>query len=150
MRTPTVAVSIADRNSTKILAGSILPQRWRVFYGRMKQTDVLPVRMRPDGLRDTARLSQNPAHMSTRSIRVLEWPMAVLALLIVPALVLEDRATDPRVREAAHLLNWIVWVAFCAEFAIRWVARASAKFLREAWFDLLLNVISPPFLVLEY
>jgi voltage-gated potassium channel len=76
--------------------------------------------------------------------------MAVLALLIVPALVLEDRATDPRLREAAHLLNWIVWVAFCAEFVIRWIARGSAKFLREAWFDLLLIVISPPFLVPEY
>jgi hypothetical protein len=31
--------------------------------------------------------------------------MAVLALLIVPALVLKDRATDPRLREAAHVLN---------------------------------------------
>lgn len=36
--------------------------------------------------------------------------MAVLALLIVPALVLEDRVTDPRLREAAHILNWIVCV----------------------------------------
>jgi hypothetical protein len=58
-----------------------------------------------NGLRGTARLSQNAAHMSTRSLRALEWPMAVLALLIVPALVLKDRATDPRLREAAHVLN---------------------------------------------
>jgi hypothetical protein len=70
-------------------------------------TGALPVRMHLDGLPETARLSQNAAHMSTRSLRALEWPMAVLALLIVPALVLEDRATDPRLREAAHLLNWI-------------------------------------------
>lgn len=76
--------------------------------------------------------------------------MAVLALLIVPALVLEDRATDPRLREVAHILNWIVWLAFCAEFVIRWIPRRSVTFLREAWFDLLLIVISPPFLVPDY
>jgi hypothetical protein len=80
--------------------------------------------------------------MSTRSLRALEWPMAVLALLIVPALVLEDRATDPWLREGAHILNWIVWLAFCAEFVVRRVARRSVKFLREAWFDLLLIVLS--------
>jgi voltage-gated potassium channel len=89
-------------------------------------------------------------HMSARSLRALEWPMAVLALLIVPALVLEDRATDPRLREAAHVLNWIVWVAFCVEFAARWVAHKSINFLGEAWFDLLLTLVSPPFLVPDY
>jgi voltage-gated potassium channel len=88
--------------------------------------------------------------MSTRNLRALEWPMAVLALVTVPALVLEYRATDPRLREAAYVLNWIVWLAFCGEFALRWVARGSTKFLREAWFDLLLIVVSPPFFVPDY
>lgn len=74
--------------------------------------------------------------MSTRNLRALEWPMAVLALVLIPALVLEDRATDPRLREAAHVFNWIVWLAFCVEFGVRWIARGSVRFLREAWFDL--------------
>jgi voltage-gated potassium channel len=88
--------------------------------------------------------------VSDRAVRVLEWPIAVMALLVVPALILEDRATDPAIRHAAYLANWIVWLAFCAEFVIRWVADGRGRFLREAWFDLALIVISPPFLVPEY
>jgi len=77
----------------------------------------------------------------------LEWPVAFLALLIVPALVLEEHATDPRLREAAYVTNWVVWIAFCVEFAIRWAAQPRLRFLREAWFDLGVIAISPPFLV---
>lgn len=86
----------------------------------------------------------------TKVATALEWPVAILALLIVPALVLEDRTTDPTLRELARLTNWIVWVAFCVEFGVRWAARPTARFLREAWFDLTLIVVSPPFLVPEY
>src|SRR5229473_6283126 len=94
-----------------------------------------------------------PTAFSGRTARLmriaewLEWPVAFLALLVVPALVLEEHAGDPRLREAAYITNWIVWLAFCAEFAIRWAARPRLRFLREAWFDLLLILISPPFLV---
>jgi voltage-gated potassium channel len=88
--------------------------------------------------------------MPPRNLRALEWLMAVLALVTVPALVLEYRATDPRLREAANVLNWSVWLAFCGEFALRWVARGRSKFLREAWFDLALIVVSPPFFVPDY
>lgn len=77
----------------------------------------------------------------------LEWPVACLALLVIPALVLEERAIDPRLREAAYITNWVVWLGFCVEFAIRWAAQPRLRFLREAWFDLLLIVVSPPFLV---
>jgi voltage-gated potassium channel len=86
----------------------------------------------------------------SRAVRALEMPVALLALTIVPALVLEERTTDPTLRELAHLTNWIVWVAFCVEFGVRWAARRSARFLREAWFDLLLIAVSPPFLVPAY
>jgi voltage-gated potassium channel len=77
----------------------------------------------------------------------LEWPIAILALLVVPALVLEEHGGDARLREAAYFTNWVVWLAFCGEFGIRWAARPRLRFLREAWFDLLLIVVSPPFLV---
>jgi len=88
--------------------------------------------------------------VSERVVRRLEWPVAILALLIVPALVLEDRTSDPALRWAAHITNWIVWIAFCLEFALRWAARGDRRFLRDAWFDLLLIVVSPPFLVPDY
>jgi voltage-gated potassium channel len=61
--------------------------------------------------------------------------------------VLEEHASDSRLREAAYITNWVVWLAFCAEFGIRWGANPRLRFVREAWFDLLLIVISPPFLV---
>jgi voltage-gated potassium channel len=83
-------------------------------------------------------------------IRALEWAMAILALLTVPLLVIEDRAADPVLRQTAHVLNWIVWLAFCAEFVVRWIAGKRVGFLREAWFDLLLIALSPPFLVPDY
>lgn len=91
-----------------------------------------------------------PSVTSARLVRLadaLEWPVAFLALLIVPALVLEERATDPRLREAAYITNWIVWLAFVAEFAIRWASDRRLRFVQGAWFDLLLIVVSPPFLV---
>jgi len=87
---------------------------------------------------------------TTKLLNALEWPIAFLALLVVPALVLEDRATDPHIRETARLVNWIVWLAFCAEFGIRWAAARTTRFLRTAWFDLLLILISPPFFVPDY
>jgi voltage-gated potassium channel len=91
--------------------------------------------------------------MTTRLQRiekVLEWPVAILALLIVPALVLDERTTDPALRELAHVVNWVVWIAFCVEFLVRWAADGRRRFLRDAWFDLLLIVVSPPILVPEY
>jgi protein-S-isoprenylcysteine O-methyltransferase Ste14 len=83
--------------------------------------------------------------IADRTAKWLEWPVALLALLIVPALVLEERAGDSGLRQAAHVTNWIIWVACVLEFAVRWTAARSWRFLRTAWFDLLLIVISPPF-----
>lgn len=74
-------------------------------------------------------------------------PLALLALLIVPALILEDHSTG-YVRASAVAINWIVWLAFCAEYGGK-VAFAPSRsaYVRHAWFDLLLIVLSPPFLV---
>jgi voltage-gated potassium channel len=94
-----------------------------------------------------------PAESNPRAARLeriadrLEWPIAFLALLIVPALILEEHGADAGIRQAAYVTNWVVWLAFCGEFGIRWAARPSLQFLRGAWFDLLLIVVSPPFLV---
>jgi voltage-gated potassium channel len=81
--------------------------------------------------------------------RRLEWPMALLALLVIPALVMEERATAPEVRTAGVVLNWIIWVAFGGEFIVRWAADGKASFLRRSWFDVALIVLTPPFGVPE-
>jgi hypothetical protein len=50
---------------------------------------------------------------------MLEWPMAILALAVIPALLLDDGDATPRVHLLAMSVNWFVWVAFCGEFVIR-------------------------------
>lgn len=80
--------------------------------------------------------------------RATDLPIAFLALLIVPALILEDRAQSPLVRNIASSINWIVWLAFCAEYVGKlWLAPSRREYVRRAWFDLLIIVLSPPFLV---
>jgi voltage-gated potassium channel len=79
-----------------------------------------------------------------RAARLIEWPVVVLALLVVPALLLETRAESPALRTTAIVANWVIWVTFCVDFAIRWALARRLSFLRTAWFDALLIVISPP------
>src|SRR5262249_44241399 len=75
-------------------------------------------------------------------------PLALLALLIVPALVLEERGTSETIRTIAHAVNWIVWLAFCAEYVGKlWLAPNRRSYARRAWFDLLIIILSPPFIV---
>jgi voltage-gated potassium channel len=75
-------------------------------------------------------------------------PLAFLALLIVPALVLEDRVTSGWLHQTAVGINWIVWFAFCAEYIGKLLlAPLRSVYVRQAWFDSLIIVLSPPFLV---
>jgi voltage-gated potassium channel len=71
--------------------------------------------------------------------------MAVLAVLVLPALVFED-AQNPAVRNAARAANWVIWLAFVAEFTVG-IARAHARqaFLKASWFNLAVILLSPPF-----
>jgi voltage-gated potassium channel len=74
--------------------------------------------------------------------------MAILALAVIPALLLDDGDATPRTHAIANTVNWVVWLAFCFEFGLRLaVVPKKARFLRQAWFDLLIIVVSPPFAV---
>lgn len=84
----------------------------------------------------------NTARLQT----ALEWSLAFLALLVIPVLVVEDRATSPALRYAAAVLNWVIWLAFAADFGIRWAADRRWRFVRENWFDVALIVLTPPVL----
>jgi len=71
--------------------------------------------------------------------------MAILALAVIPALLLDD-GTSATVHVIATSTNWIVWVAFCAEFvALLLLAPRKRQFVLQSWFDLLIIVVSPPF-----
>ena len=56
-----------------------------------------------------------------RFSRRTEWPMAILAIGLVPILIIENEAVDPTVLKIALLLNWIIWLAFCAEYIAKLV-----------------------------
>jgi voltage-gated potassium channel len=80
--------------------------------------------------------------------RATDLPIALLALLVVPALVLEEYAQSAGVRTFALVLNWTVWLAFCAEYLGKLAFAPSRRaYIRRAWFDLLIILLSPPFLV---
>jgi voltage-gated potassium channel len=86
-----------------------------------------------------------------RFAKATEWPLGVLALLIIPSILLDDHVHRLGFHEIALWLNWIVWLAFCGELAVKaWLAPDRRYFLRHAWFDLLIVVLSPPFIGPEY
>jgi voltage-gated potassium channel len=86
-----------------------------------------------------------------RFVRWSEWPLAILALAIIPSLLLDDHSRSIQFHQASEALNWIVWLAFCGELAAKaWLSGNAKDFLRHAWFDLAIVVLSPPFLGPEY
>ncbi len=83
-----------------------------------------------------------------RVARALAWPIGILALAVVPAILLEETATDPVLLRVASIVNWVVWVAFCVEYVVRLrLAPSKAQFVRAAWMDLAIIALSPAFLV---
>src|SRR5436190_15615449 len=82
-------------------------------------------------------------HRYNRLTNALEWPMALLALAVIPALLLDNGSATPMTHLVATAVNWFVWVAFCAEFALRLrVAPDRTTFVKRSWFDLLIIAIS--------
>jgi voltage-gated potassium channel len=74
-----------------------------------------------------------------------EMPVAVLALLIAPAIVLQSHARSVALREVAYAANWSIWLALCGECVLKlWFAADRRRFLRTAWVDLLIVALSAP------
>jgi voltage-gated potassium channel len=73
--------------------------------------------------------------------------MAILALAVIPALLLDD-GSSPIVHAIATATNWTVWLAFCAEFlGLLLLAPQKRRFIRESWFDIVIIAVSPPFAI---
>jgi voltage-gated potassium channel len=86
-----------------------------------------------------------------RFARWSEWPLAILALLILPSLLLDDPSRSVGFHHAVEALNWVVWLAFCGELGVKaWLSANPSSFLRHAWLDLLIVIFSPPFFGPEY
>lgn len=74
--------------------------------------------------------------------------MFLLAVAMVPIVVVQVTAQDPSVLAAAEVANGLIWIAFTFEYL--YLLRRAAdrgKFVRERWLDLLVILLSPPFLV---
>lgn len=72
--------------------------------------------------------------------------MLVLALLIIPALLLEE-ASSPGLRDAARVLNAAIWVGFVVELSfVLFVATNRRRTLRAHWLDAVIVVVSVPVL----
>jgi hypothetical protein len=76
-----------------------------------------------------------------RFARWSEWPLAILALLIIPSLLLDDPSRSVSFHRSVEALNWVVWLAFCGELGVKaWLSANPRSFLRHAWFDLLIVI----------
>lgn len=86
-----------------------------------------------------------------RFVRLSEWPLAILALAVIPALLLDEPSRRPQFHRVSELLNWVVWLTFCGEVAVKaWLSGNAREFFRHAWFDLVIVLASPPFLGPDY
>jgi signal transduction histidine kinase len=75
--------------------------------------------------------------------RRFEVPVLVVALLVVPVIIIEDRAISQAWQQLAAVFNWLVWLVFIAEFvAVLWVTRTRWAAVRAAWLDLIIIVTS--------
>jgi hypothetical protein len=45
---------------------------------------------------------------------------------------MEERALTPQIRMTGIILNWVIWLAFVAEFGVRWAADGKAS-VSDSW-----------------
>jgi voltage-gated potassium channel len=70
--------------------------------------------------------------------------MLVLALLVIPAIILEETSSDA-LQSVAFVLNVVIWVGFAAELAfVLAVASNRRRTLRAHWLDAAIVVVSVP------
>lgn len=80
-----------------------------------------------------------------RLVATTELPIAALALLIAPALIVEGHATTPLLRDIARGVNWVIWLAFCLEYVAKVsLAPDRRRYIRGAWLDFLIVVLATP------
>lgn len=69
------------------------------------------------------------------------------ALLIIPVVLIEESHAPRTLKDVAAVGNWLIWAAFTVELlSVLSVAPRKKAALRAHWFDVLIVVITPPFL----
>jgi voltage-gated potassium channel len=77
--------------------------------------------------------------------RRFEVPILAAALLVIPVILVEERATSPAVLDLARWTNWLIWAAFAAELVtLTALADRKSAYLRRAWLDVFIVLVSFP------
>ena len=77
----------------------------------------------------------------------LQVPMLVAALLVVPAIAIEQSEATDALNTVAIVINWATWLAFLAEAALMlWVVDSRWRWLREHPLEVAIVLVTPPFL----
>ena len=88
--------------------------------------------------------------MDERSRRVasrLEIPMLVAALLVIPTLAIEFSSLGPAWKDAAAVLDWLIWGAFAAEAAVMlWIVPRRGLWLLRHPLEVAIVVVTLPLL----
>jgi voltage-gated potassium channel len=76
-----------------------------------------------------------------------EVPVLVAALLVVPVIFIEGRATSSTWLSVAHWANWVIWAVFLLEFvSVMWLTDSRGAYAKKAWLDVFIIVTSFPLL----
>jgi voltage-gated potassium channel len=84
---------------------------------------------------------------SERIARLFEIPVLIAALLVIPAIVIDQSNAGDPWKTLAAVLNWLIWLVFLAEFVILLaVVPNRSAWLRRHPLELAIVVLTPPFL----
>jgi voltage-gated potassium channel len=84
---------------------------------------------------------------SERIARLFAIPVLIAALLVIPAIVIDQSNAGDPWKTLAAVLNWLIWLVFLAEFVILLaVVPNRSAWLRRHPLELAIVVLTPPFL----
>jgi voltage-gated potassium channel len=84
---------------------------------------------------------------AARAQRLFEWPIVVSALLVIPAIVIEQSTLGEPWDSIALAINWMTWLVFLAELIVMLVLVPNRwHWLRKHPLELPLVVLTPPIL----
>ena len=95
------------------------------------------------GCRTLSGVNERAQRMEKR----LQWPMLVAALLVVPAIAIEQSEVSGALNTVAVVINWVTWLAFLTEAVLMLsVVDSRWTWIREHPLEVAIVLVTPPFL----
>ena len=84
---------------------------------------------------------------AARAQQLFEWPIVVAALLVIPAIVIEQSSLGEPWDTVATVINWVTWLVFLAELVVMLILVSDRRlYVRKNLWDVALVVLTPPIL----